>query len=433
MKRKRYGVILFLSIILLFLVGGRMQIAPDELNTQTEDTQKDVVSEQISKVETDTNIESEQESQTEVKPNTESEQESQTEVKPNTESEQESQIEVKPNTEGEQESQTDTKPNVNSEIKTVTITATGDCTLGVTQQHGYSGSFHEYYDLYGKEYFFKNFKEVFEEDDLTLINLECVLTNSENRVEKSFNLKGKPEYTNIMTSSFIEAVSLGNNHSADYGPESLTDTKNVLDAVGIKYAINDIVSYYTTEEGITIGMVSASVTAWGNARDQHLLKGVKEAKDQGADLVVACCHWGIEREYYPNEYQRNLGHQLIDAGADLVIGNHPHVLQGVEEYKGKIICYSLGNFCFGGNRNPADKNTAVYQQTFTFADDVLQTDICAKIIPSRVSGYSDYNNFQPTIAQGEQASSIIEKMNEYSAPYSDIHFDKEGILVLIHE
>lgn len=315
-------------------------------------------------------------------------------------------------------------------VTTVTITATGDCSLGALQTHGYSGSFHSYYDSYGETYFFQNFKEIFEGDDLTIINLECVLTTASDRVEKTFNIKGKPEYTGIMTSSSIEAVSLGNNHSADYGPESLADTKNALDAAGILYAINDTISYYTTEDGMKVAMVSASVTSSTTSRDQYLLNGVVEARNQGADLVVACCHWGIEREYYPNDYQRSLGHKLIDAGADLVIGNHPHVLQGVEEYNGKIICYSLGNFSFGANRNPADKNTAVYQQTFTFVDGVLQTDITAKIIPSRLSGHDTYNDYQPAIAQGDQALSIINKMNDYSKPYSGVFFDDQGNLLI---
>lgn len=336
------------------------------------------------------------------------------------------QLDTEAGTEVVIETETEPEPVVN----TVTITATGDCSLGALQTHGYSGSFHSYYDTYGEAYCFQNFKEVFEADDLTLINLECVLTTAENRVEKTFNIKGKPEYTGIMTSSSIEAVSLGNNHSADYGPQSLTDTKNALDAAGILYAINDTISYYTTEEGLVVAMVSASVTGGGSSRDQYLLNGVTEARNQGADLVVACCHWGIERENYPNDYQRNLGHKLIDAGADLVVGNHPHVLQGVEEYNGKIIIYSLGNFSFGANRNPQDKNTAVYQQTFTFVDGVLQTDITAKIIPSRLSGHDTYNDYQPIIAEGEKKSIIINKMNAYSQPYSGVYFDEQGNLLI---
>ena len=179
-----------------------------------------------------------------------------------------------------------------------------------------------------------------------------------------------------------------------------------------------------------VAVVSASVTGGGNNRDQYLLDGVEEARNKGADVVIACCHWGIEKVNYPNDYQKNLGHALIDKGADLVVGNHPHVLQGMEEYKGKIIIYSLGNFSFGANRNPADKDTAVYQQTFTFVDGVLQSDIAAKIIPARLSGHDNYNDYQPTIANEAQANVIIQRMNEYSKPYSDMYFDEQGQLIV---
>ena len=315
-------------------------------------------------------------------------------------------------------------------VTTVTVTATGDCALGALQYHGYSGSFHSYYDSYGASYFFENFKEIFASDDVTLVNLECVFTTAADRVEKQFNIKGAPEYVEILTSNSVEAVSMGNNHSEDYGPESQVDTKNALDAAGVLYAINDTIAYYTTEEGMVVAMVSANITGAGNARDQYLINGVVEAKEQGADLVIACCHWGIEKDYYPNDYQQNLGHTLIDNGADLVIGNHPHVLQGVEEYNGKIIVYSLGNFSFGANRNPGDKDTAVYQQTFTFVDGILQTDIAAKIIPTRLSGHSNYNDYQPAIANEQQWGTIINRINEYSAPYSGVFFDEQGNLLI---
>lgn len=318
------------------------------------------------------------------------------------------------------------------EIKTVTITAAGDCTLGAVHTHSYEGSFHAYYDAYGETYFFEKVKHVFENDDFTIVNLECVLTDSTARVEKTFNLKGKEEYTKIMTSSSVEGCSLGNNHTRDYGQESLTDTQAALDAAGIVYAYNDIVSYYTTEDGVVIGIVSSSVLASTKSNKQYLLDGVKEARES-ADLVIACCHWGIEGDHYANAEQQSLGHQLIDAGADLVIGHHPHVLQGVEEYNGKIILYSLGNFSFGGNKNPSDKNTAMYQQTFTFVGGNLKTDVDAKIIPCRLSGHSGYNDFQPMIAQGELAASILAKMNQYSAPFGALRFAEDGTLILTEE
>lgn len=344
------------------------------------------------------------------------------------ETEHASQLESEKETENVATSEETEEPLPEPTVTTVTITAAGDCSLGALQYHEYSGSFHSYYDSYGESYFFDSFKEIFGQDDLTLVNLECVFTDEEDRVEKEYSIKGKPEYAGILTSNSVEAVSLGNNHSQDYGPESLVDTKNALDEAGVLYAINDTISYYTTDEGMVIAMVSASVTAYGNAKDQYLLDGVEAARKQGADLVVACCHWGIEKVFDANEYQQNLGHALIDKGADLVIGHHPHVLQGVEEYKGKIIVYSLANFSFGANRNPPDKDTAVYQQTFTFVDGVLQDDITAKMIPARVSGHDTYNDFQPAIANKEQASVIIGRLNEYSKPYSGVFFDEQGNL-----
>ncbi len=313
-------------------------------------------------------------------------------------------------------------------VQTVTITATGDCTLGSAQTHGYEGSFHEYYDSYGEEYFFGGVREVFENDDLTLVNLECVLTTADERVEKKWNLRGRPEYTGIMTSSSVEACSLGNNHTQDYGEISHTDTENALEEAGIVFGYNEHLGIYTTEEGVTVGIVSANLLSESQEDEAYIQSGIGQLKEQGADLVVACCHWGIEKDYYPTEYQQETAHKIIDWGADLVIGNHPHVLQGVEVYNGKVICYSLGNFCFGGNRNPSDKETMMYQQTFTLVDGVLQPDITAQIIPCRISSIKSRNDFQPVILSGEEKQTVIDNVNTYSAAYSRISFDGEGIL-----
>lgn len=319
---------------------------------------------------------------------------------------------------------------VEPEINTITVTATGDCTLGKMQDHGYSGSFNAYYDSYGEDYFFDGVRDVFQNDDFTIVNLECVLSNSEARVDKTYNLKGKPEYVGIMSGSSVEACSLGNNHSRDYGEQSLTDTQTVLDEVGIVYGYNDHIGTYTTDEGMTIGVVSASLLSKSADYENYLYNGIQRLKEQGTDLIIASCHWGIEREYYPNDYQKRVAHELIDKGADLVIGHHPHVLQGVELYNGKIICYSLGNFCFGGNRNPSDKDTMMFQQTFTYVDGVLQTDVNAKIIPCMLSSTSSYNDFKPTIMTDDRKGLIIDNVNTYSEPYSNIKFSDSGMLTI---
>lgn len=315
-------------------------------------------------------------------------------------------------------------------VQTVTVTAVGDCTLGATQTHGYAGSFHEYYDSNGENYFFEGVRELFEEDDFTLINLECVLSESNDRVEKTWNLKGKPEYAGIMSGSSVEACSLGNNHTRDYGESSLKDTQKVLDEAGILYGLDEHVAAYTTESGIVIGIVSSNLLWQDETHAGYVRDGIAALREQGADLVIASCHWGIEGDHYANDYQKNMAHQIIDWGADLLIGTHPHVLQGVELYNGKVICYSLGNFCFGGNRNPAVKDTAVFRQTFTFVDGILQTDVEADMIPYSISSVTSRNDFRPTMAEGERKQRIISDLNDYSASYSDIFFDEEGQLVL---
>lgn len=325
------------------------------------------------------------------------------------------------------EPETETEPEPIPQ--TVTISATGDCTLGKTQQHGYEGSFYSYYDKYGEDYFFSGVKDIFENDDFTLVNLECVLTTSTDRVEKTYNLKGEPEYAGILPASSIEGCSLGNNHTYDYGEKSHTDTENALNEVGVDFAFQDHLGTYTTDEGVVIGFVSANLLSMSSTYEDYLYNGIAELKEQGADVIIACCHWGIERTYYPNDYQQNLAHGLIDTGADLVIGNHPHVLQGVEVYNGKVICYSLGNFCFGANRNPNDKDTMIFQQTFTFVDGEMQSDIDADIIPCTLSSTDSYNDFKPTVAAGSRKQTIIDNMNTYSAPYSEISFDSEGKLI----
>lgn len=327
----------------------------------------------------------------------------------------------------------ETEEIVEPVVQTVTISATGDCTLGITQTHGYEGSFDQYYDLYGEEYFFEDVREVFEEDDFTIVNLECVLTTETERVEKTWNLKGRPEYVNIMTSSSVEGCSLGNNHTYDYGQKSHDDTEAVLNEAGIVFGFNGHTGIYTTEEGVSIGVVSANLLSGAEEYENYIQNGIASLKEQEVDIILVCCHWGIELDHFPTEYQTTMAHRIVDWGADLVIGNHPHVPQGIEVYNGKVICYSLGNFCFGGNRNPKQKETMIYQQTFTFVDGQMQPQVDASIIPCMVSSVSDHNDFQPTIVEGDKKQAIIDDINAYSEPYSAIRFDAEGVMYIPEE
>ncbi|MDE5747326.1 MAG: CapA family protein [Acetatifactor sp.] len=332
----------------------------------------------------------------------------------------------------EETAETDSEevPEPEENVLTITISAAGDCSLGNHQDQEYAYSFRQAFDQAEDEgYFFANVRDIFESDDMTVVNFEGVLTFSEERDEsRTYNIKGDPEYARLLTAGDVEAVSFANNHRLDYGTRGSDDTVAALEAEGIRYAYDRNVTIYETEKGIRIGLVSVNEVAWGLGSEQLLAEGIGKLQTEGVDLILACCHWGIERDNYPTENQQYLGRKCIDLGADLVIGHHPHVLQGIEEYNGKFIIYSLANFCFGANRNPVDKDTMIFQQTFTFVDGVKQQDQQIQIIPCSVSSVRDRNNFQPTPVQGDEAARIIGRINTYSAAYG-VFFAEDGTLV----
>ena len=279
----------------------------------------------------------------------------------------------------------------------------------------------------GDDYFFENVTDIFDADDLTLVNLEGPLTRSEDpREGQTYCISGDPEYVNILTAGSVEAVSMGNNHRLDYKEQGTADTVAALEAAGIPYAYDDNYCLYETK-GIRIGIVSVNEVGQGAGVEKFLREGIEKLREEGADLVLACCHWGIEREYYPEDYQKSLGKKCIDWGYDLVIGHHPHVLQGIEEYQGRFIVYSLGNFCFGANRNPPDKDCMIFQQTFTFVDGEKQEDREIRVIPCLVSSVSGRNDYKPTPAEGSEADRILDKINEYSRDMGVV-LDMDGCL-----
>ncbi len=327
---------------------------------------------------------------------------------------------------GEEENLLEAEPSVVS----ITISAAGDTTLGNYFEQGYANSFREMYEKQeDKSYFFQNVYDIFSQDDMTIVNLEGMLTTSENlQPGRTYNIKGDPEYANILTLGSVEAVSMENNHRLDYGEEATTETIAALEAEGITYAYGDTLGIYETK-GIRIGFVSVNEASWGATVEKTLEQGIARLKEEEVDLIFACCHWGTEREYYPEEYQLELGHKCVDWGADLVIGHHPHVLQGIEEYQGKYIIHSLANFCFGANRNPADKDTIIFQQTFHFVEGEKQEDTQIRVIPCLVSSVTNRNDYCPTPAEGEDAERIIGRVNEYSKEWG-VAFTEDGYLSL---
>lgn len=300
-----------------------------------------------------------------------------------------------------------------------TISAVGDCTFGTDENFAYEGSMPAKYDEVGDfNYFFENVKSVFEEDDLTIVNFEGTLTDSTIREDKQFAFKADKSYAEILTDGFVEAANLANNHSKDYGEQSYNDTMDALDEAGITNFGYDRVAIKKVK-GIKVGLVGTYVLADGLGVKDSMEKNIQDLKDEGAQVIIASFHWGEEKAEYPNDVQVELAHAAIDAGADLVLGHHPHVLQGIEQYKEKNIVYSLGNFCFGGNMYPSDMDTMIFQQTFTLKGGKLQEDNVTNIIPCSISSVEDYNNYQPTPAAGEKETEILNKITQRSQGLSN--------------
>ena len=312
--------------------------------------------------------------------------------------------------EEEQQTETETKPIC------IRISGGGDCTLGTDEYFDPSTSRNAYYDSNGAAYFFQNVKSIFEADDLTIVNMEGTLTEETSRQDKTYAFKGPAEYTQILTEGDVEAANLANNHSHDYGDQSYTDTIAALDAAGItnfgydRTAVMDV-------NGVKVGLVGTYELADGMGCEEGMIANIKAVEEQGAQIVIVSFHWGLEKENYPTENQVNLAHSAIDNGADLVLGHHPHVLEGIEVYNGKNIVYSLGNFCFGGNSNPSDKDTMIFQQTFTVQNGELVEDNVTNIIPCSVSSESGYNNYQPTPLEGDEADRVRGRIEEYSSGF----------------
>ncbi|MGM9978710.1 MAG: CapA family protein [Clostridium sp.] len=310
--------------------------------------------------------------------------------------------------------------NVNEEVekKEILITSAGDCTLGTDTNFGYEGSFTYELDIYNNDYshIMSNVKNIFENDDYTIVNLETTFTESNIKADKGsgivYHFKGPKEYVNILTSSSIEGVTVSNNHIYDYGEEGFKDTINTLTENNIDYCGE---GYKILKEikGIKIGFLGYQGWIDSNELRDTIREDIQELRENGAQIIIPYFHWGIESSFQPIETQINLARYSIDNGADMVLGSHSHVIGALENYKGKLIAYSLGNFSFGGNFNPSDKRTFILQSKFDFENDEI-VKIQHKIIPALISSVEYKNDYVPIVASDEIKEEIISTLNEVS-------------------
>lgn len=304
------------------------------------------------------------------------------------------------------------KKKTSSNIEVI-LSSAGDCTIGTDSAFDESTSLPTMVRRHNNDYsyLFKNAVPIFEKDDITIVNLETTFTNAKVRADKTFTFKAPPEYAKALNFGSIEGVNISNNHTYDYLDKGFSDTIETLKQYNVNY-FGEGNKWIKEVKGVKFGFLGYK--GW-NDEDKFLGKlkqDIEELKGQGC-IVIINFHWGEENSYYPNSTQKNIAHYAVDQGADLIIGHHPHVIEGLEKYKDKIICYSLGNFCFGGNSNPSDKDTFILQTKFLFNDNKLvKYDIRA--IPFSISSVKYTNDYCPTILSGNDKERLLKKINNIS-------------------
>ncbi len=295
----------------------------------------------------------------------------------------------------------------------ITISAVGDCTLGdPAGSEKAKGSFHRMFDDTGKDMArpFSGVADVLRQDDLTIANLEGPLTTRGCRRDVPFSFRGRPAFAQMLAQGSVELVNLANNHSSDCGPTGVAETRDALDAAhvgsfGLGHAdVRTIKGVEVVNLGYTGGRMDVKST---------VVSDVTKYKKPG-NIVIVTFHWGIEGSHAAGSVQAALGHASIDAGADLVIGTHPHVLQGIEEYKGKRIVYSLGNFVFGGNAHPTEWDSMIYRTRFAVRDGKTER-LDDTIIPVSVSGDHTHNDFRPVVLDGDAKAAVVKEVEKLSA------------------
>ena len=322
----------------------------------------------------------------------------------------------------------------------MTVTCTGDFTIGGETYH-HKDIFTPELKKHGNNIHFimQNVRDIFMDDDLTLLNFEGTLTDSKsvpkNKRGNDFLFSVSPESVAVLSENGVEAVSLENNHVMDHGEEGYEDTKNTLKNAGIIYSNSDEIGVFDYKGILQVAMLSyLCIDRYGkpykgyDTFEEKVCKDIEDAKAK-YPLVIVSFHWGVELMYTPTENQIRLGRMAVDSGADLVIGHHSHRIQPIECYNGKYICYSLGNFCFAGNSKPSDMSSIIFQIRYRVKEgNVTFRDF--RIIPIRISSTKEKNDFIPTpFPDGYERESVLlvlsSKDNIRNLPYAVTDFPLE--------
>lgn len=291
-------------------------------------------------------------------------------------------------------------------------------------------------------YPWKGTRDILEQADVLIGNLEIPLSlRGQAYTDKTWILRSHPQTVTALENMGFDIVTLANNHIMDFGPLALQDTIDALKSKNIQYTGAGMNStearkpaWYVTPNGVKIAFLAYSLTFpdifWagpnrpGTAHGipTHFIPDIKRAK-QSADIVVVSFHWSSEMLNYPKEYQKSYAKQCIDAGANLVIGHHPHVLQGLQVYQGGLIAYSLGNFAFGTYSTQGVKDSIILAVDFD-RDGLIR----AKLYPVNVDNHQV--QFQTKRRFGKDAERVIQELRNFSKEFNtEIQF-KEDIGII---
>nr|WP_244332556.1 CapA family protein [Gordonia polyisoprenivorans] len=307
------------------------------------------------------------------------------------------------------------------------LSFTGDNILGTDDKFSTATSLPTVWADNGRrpDYFFQNVKALFDADDPTVANFEVALTRRGTQRYKGegevYHFHGDPALAATLPAGGIDVVTVANNHTFDYGQVGFDDTLAALRGVGVGYfgtgdeseGSGYDLDNLTMIKGVTFGFVGYQAWTDSVQMRRKLVSDIKSLRARGADVVIPFMHWGIESEHEPYGVQTELAHLAIDAGADLVVGTHPHVIQSMEIYRGKLIAYSFGNFAFGGNSSPTDKRTFILQTRFDMAGTAVR-GVDFRVIPTRVSRTESYNDYVPTPYPPAQSAQVLTFINGLS-------------------
>lgn len=295
----------------------------------------------------------------------------------------------------------------------VTITFLGDCTLGGEEKKaGNALSFASRVEKNGMAFPLGGLTPLTDTDDLTVANLEVVLSDRKLKKEKKeFNFIGRTAYTEILRQGGVECVTLANNHTHDYGEEGYSDTKQALDEAGISWFSTEKPAVWQSDEGVRIGFLGVSYSLTGNRAKRYAAQA-QQLRDMGCAAVITVMHAGTEYSYTPpDSRQAQIVKRAVEAGSCLVIGHHPHVVQGVALEDGVPVVYSLGNCSFGGNTYAKDPDALAVRAALEFRDGRL-TGMELTFYPLSVTSDRHYNNYAPVLLTGDDAARVLRKMRD---------------------